>query len=66
MVGNPSSGSGKVALMTSTNVKSNRRGRPFAFDRDIVLSRAAMTFWRLGYEGASIGELTAAMNDLDL
>ncbi|MFT3974893.1 MAG: TetR/AcrR family transcriptional regulator [Amaricoccus sp.] len=38
-----------------------RRGRPPAFDRDEVLAKATETFWRLGYEGASIAELTAAM-----
>ena len=38
-----------------------RRGRPPAFDRDEVLAKAAETFWRLGYEGASIADLTAAM-----
>lgn len=38
-----------------------RRGRPPAFDRAEVLARAGETFWRLGYEGASIADLTAAM-----
>lgn len=38
-----------------------RRGRPPAFDRAEVLAKAAETFWRLGYEGASIVDLTAAM-----
>lgn len=38
-----------------------RRGRPPAFDRAAVLARAAETFWRLGYEGASIVDLTGAM-----
>jgi len=38
-----------------------RRGRPPAFDRETVLARAAETFWRLGYEGASIVDLTTAM-----
>jgi len=37
------------------------RGRPPAFDRDTVLAQAGETFWRLGYEGASIADLTAAM-----
>lgn len=40
---------------------ARRRGRPPAFDRDEVLEKAADTFWRLGYEGASIADLTAAM-----
>ena len=38
-----------------------RRGRPRNFDRDAVLDRAMQTFWKLGYEGASIADLTAAM-----
>lgn len=38
-----------------------RRGRPPAFDRAEVLAKAGETFWRFGYEGASIVDLTAAM-----
>ncbi|MBM7853138.1 AcrR family transcriptional regulator [Methylopila capsulata] len=38
-----------------------RRGRPPAFDRREVLERAAKIFWRRGYEGASIVDLTDAM-----
>lgn len=37
------------------------RGRPRAFDRNEALASAARTFWRLGYEGASIVDLTTAM-----
>ena len=37
------------------------RGRPRAFDREIALGQARRTFWDLGYEGASIADLTAAM-----
>ncbi|WP_020180501.1 TetR/AcrR family transcriptional regulator [Methylopila sp. M107] len=37
------------------------RGRPRGFDRQEALGKAMETFWALGYEGASMAELTRAM-----
>ena len=42
---------------------SGRRktGRPLSFDREVALEQAMLTFWRHGYETASIVDLTTAM-----
>ena len=50
-----------MTVVKNINAGSRSRGRPRAFDRDEALAKAAETFWRLGYEGASIADLTAAM-----
>src|ERR1700722_13329544 len=36
-------------------------GRPREFDLDRALERAMLVFWRKGYEGASMSDLTASL-----
>lgn len=41
--------------------KTSRGGRPRGFDREAAIAIAMELFWRHGYEGVSIGDLTEAI-----
>lgn len=50
-----------MVIMKGVISKSPKIGRPLSFDRDAVLEKAMLTFWRHGYETTSISDLTKAM-----
>ncbi len=47
--------------MNAIEAKIGRTGRPREFDRDAALEKAMMLFWRHGFEGVSVAQLTEAI-----
>ena len=50
-----------VPASMECSVSTKSRGRPREFDPDAALASALRVFWKHGYEGASMAELTEAM-----
>ena len=48
-------------MSQAETITKRPRGRPRAFEREVALERAMEVFWRHGYEGTSLAELTKAM-----
>jgi TetR/AcrR family transcriptional regulator, copper-responsive repressor len=47
-------------MVQNNNAEPRRRGRPRAYDPQAALQRATDSFWRSGYSGTSLDEISAA------
>jgi len=47
-------------MVQKSPTEPKRRGRPRAYDPDEALARAAAAFWKAGYAGTSLDDLSAA------
>jgi AcrR family transcriptional regulator len=56
----PSKSSISVSQSTKLTKAPARKGRPRSFEPDKALERALQLFWRKGYEGTSLSDLTEA------
>lgn len=52
---------GRRRTSSTATTAARPAGRPRAFDREVVLDAATQVFWRKGYNGASMLDLTSAM-----
>ncbi|HVJ35412.1 MAG TPA: TetR/AcrR family transcriptional regulator [Terriglobia bacterium] len=47
-------------VQKKSDTEPGRRGRPRSYDPKVAIKRAADTFWRAGYAGTSLEEITTA------
>jgi TetR/AcrR family transcriptional repressor of nem operon len=50
----------QISAMTDSEIQGKARGRPRSFDDDTVVGAAMELFWRWGYAGVSVPDLSAA------